>query len=296
MATTQAGPVRKLITDTRPGKALAHRFVAGDDVGAAIEIARSLGESKIAVSLDLLGEDVSKEEEIEQAVQGYVECLQAIEASGVEGNISVKLTQLGLEVDPGLAANTLDLLAIDAAALGLTVTIDMESSEHTDATVSIYEAAQGRHGNLGICLQAYLHRTPEDLRRLMPLGGLIRLCKGAYVEPAEVALQGREEVDRAFARLLDELMHSEECHPAIATHDPALIAQAKSLAGARQASFEFQMLFGVRPEEQRALAGEGYAVRVYVPYGSNWYAYLTRRLAERPANLGLFARALVGKR
>jgi proline dehydrogenase len=128
----------------------------------------------------------------------------------------------------------------------------------------------------------------------MPLGGLIRLCKGAYVEPAEVAHQSRSDVDRAFIALLEELMLDEVCHPAIATHDPALIARTKELAAGRNAPFEFQMLYGVRPEEQRSLAREGFAVRVYVPYGSNWYAYLTRRLAERPSNLGFFVRALMG--
>ena len=170
----------------------------------------------------------------------------------------------------------------------------MEDSRFTQATIDIYAAAQPRHGNLGIALQAYLHRTPEDLERLMPLGGHIRLCKGAYAEPPEIAFQSREEVTAAFLALLEDLMTQEDTRPAIATHDERLIDRAKELARHRSGGFEFQMLYGVRPELQRRLRDDGYDLRIYVPFGSQWYPYLTRRLAERPANLVFFLRSVVG--
>jgi proline dehydrogenase len=170
----------------------------------------------------------------------------------------------------------------------------MEDSRYTEATVRIYEKAQSRHGNLGLALQAYLHRTPVDLRRLMPLGGHIRLCKGAYVEEPEVALDSRSEVDRAFARLLGDLMRFEGVRPAIATHDSDLVSLTRDLGQERGAPFEFQMLYGVRTSLQRELVEAGYQVRVYLPFGSQWYPYLTRRLAERPSNAWFFVRSVLG--
>jgi proline dehydrogenase len=295
VAIAESAPVRSTFTKTTAGKALVRRFVAGDTLAEAIEAAQKLNRQGMKVSLDLLGEEVNSPVEVEAALASYVACLEEMAASSIDGNVSIKLTQLGLAFDPDLARATLDRLADSAARLGLTVTIDMEDSTHTGETVDIYADAQPRHGNLGLALQAYLYRTPDDLLRLMPLGGHLRLCKGAYVEPEAVAFQSTSEVDAAFARLLNVLMGYEEVTPAVATHDPQLIDLARQLDYQRRQPFEFQMLYGVRPQAQVELAAAGYPIRIYVPYGSRWYPYLVRRLAERPANLGFFLRALVSR-
>ncbi|HUP15493.1 MAG TPA: proline dehydrogenase family protein [Acidimicrobiia bacterium] len=295
VAVAESTPVRSTFTNTRAGKALVRRFVAGDTLAEAIGAAQKLNRQGMKVSLDLLGEEVNSAVEVEAALASYVACLDEIAANSIDGNVSIKLTQLGLAFDPDLARATLDRLAASAARLGLTVTIDMEDSTYTEETVDIYADAQPRHGNLGLALQAYLYRTPDDLLRLMPLGGHLRLCKGAYVEPEAVAFQSTSEVDAAFARLLNVLMGFENVTPAVATHDPQLIDLARQLDHQRRLPFEFQMLYGVRPQAQKELAAAGYPIRIYVPYGSRWYPYLVRRLAERPANLGFFLRALVGR-
>ncbi len=295
VAVAESAPVRSTFTNTRAGKALVRRFVAGDTLAEAIEAAQRLNRQGMKVSLDLLGEEVHSADEVEAALANYVACLDEIAGSSIDGNVSIKLTQLGLAFDPDLARATLDRLASSAARLGLTVTIDMEDSTYTGQTVDMYADAQPKHGNLGLALQAYLFRTPDDLVRLMPLGGHIRICKGAYVEPESVAFTSTSEVDAAFARLLNLLMGYEDVTPAVATHDPKLIELTRQLDHQRVQPFEFQMLYGVRPQAQKELAGAGYPVRIYVPYGSRWYPYLVRRLAERPANLGFFLRALVGR-
>ena len=206
--------------------------------------------------------------------------------------MSIKLTQLGLAFDPDLALATLDRLAASAARLGHTVTIDMEDSTYTEKTVDIYSNAQPRHRNLGLALQAYLYRTADDLLRLMPLEGHIRLCKGAYVEPEAVAFSSTSEVDAAFARLLYVLMGYEDVTPAVATHDPKLIDLTRQFgASASPAVRVPDALWRSAPGPKRVGSGR-YPVRIYVPYGSRWYPYLVRRLAERPANLGFFLRAL----
>jgi proline dehydrogenase len=295
VAVAESAPVRSTFTNTRAGKALVRRFVAGDTLAEAIEAAQKLNRHGMKVSLDLLGEEVHSADEVEAALASYVACLDEIAANSIDGNVSIKLTQLGLAFDPDLARATLDRLASSAARLGLTVTIDMEDSTYTAQTVDIYADAQPRHGNLGLALQAYLHRSPDDLVRLMPLGGHIRICKGAYVEPESVAFTSPSEVDAAFARLLNVVMGCEDVTPAVATHDPKLIEVTRQLDHQRRQPFEFQMLYGVRARAQEELAAAGYPVRIYVPYGSRWYPYLVRRLAERPANLGFFLRALVSR-
>jgi proline dehydrogenase len=209
--------------------------------------------------------------------------------------VSVKLTQLGLGVDSSSAASALETLAKRATEIGTTVTIDMEESTWTDATIELYADVQQRFGNLGVAVQAYLHRTESDLRRIMALGGHIRLCKGAYVEPPDVAVQDKRQVEARFRHLLAMLMAESGTYPAIATHDDALIRDAYARARIRDGHFEFQMLYGVRPTLQQEILDRGHRLRVYVPYGSQWYPYLTRRMAERPANLALFLRAVVGK-
>ncbi|GIU91412.1 MAG: proline dehydrogenase [Acidimicrobiia bacterium] len=293
VAVTHNPVTRRLITGTPPGRALASRFVAGDDLDAAIRVARNLADRGLSVSLDLLGEEVRDRPMAEAALAAYQASLDRIQQEGLPANISVKLTQLGLVFDPGFTRDALDVLAERAGERGTTVTIDMEDSRYTQATVDLYASTQARHGNLGVCLQAYLKRTPQDLERLLPLGGHIRLCKGAYLEPPELAFQGRAEVRAAFLRLLEVLMRDERVRPAIATHDDVLIRRTLELAKERTGPFEFQMLYGVREPLQGRLAAAGHDLRIYLPFGSEWYPYLTRRLAERPANLVFFVRALL---
>jgi proline dehydrogenase len=291
----ESAPIKRLVTSTPLGQRVARRFVAGETLDQAIQAARKLNRAGMSVSLDLLGEEVSSAEEVEAALHQYEECLHRIAVEGIDGNISIKLTQLGLSLDAELTASTLDRLAKAAAALELTITIDMEDSSHTEATVELYRAAQVKHGNLGLALQAYLHRSPADLASLAPIGGHLRLCKGAYVEPKEIAFVDKADVDAAYIRLLEPLMADNRVMPAIATHDPRLIEMARRLSRSRTAPFEFQMLFGVALPVQRALGSAGFPLRIYVPYGVRWYPYLVRRLGERPANLAFFARALVSR-
>ena len=233
MALTEAGPVERTITGTGPGKALAGRFVAGDTLDEGVAAARRLNEHGFLVSLDLLGEECHDRATAISARDEYVEGLVRIHSESLDANISIKLTQLGLAFDESLAIDLLESLADRAAEAGTTVTIDMEDSRYTEATVRLYEKTQSAHGNLGLALQAYLHRTPADLKRLMPLGGHIRLCKGAYVEDADVALTSGRDVDEAFASQLRELMAFEEVRPAIATHDLALVDLTRELARSR---------------------------------------------------------------
>lgn len=296
LAATQHPLVTKSVTETAPGRLVAERFVAGDDLDSAVATASELNSKGLSVSLDLLGEEVHDRDSALLATDEYLASIDRIASSGIDGNISIKLSQLGLSFDRGLAAECLDRLASRAGEIGSTVTVDMEASEFTDATVDLYENAQKEHGNVGLCLQAYLHRTPEDLERLIPLGGHIRLCKGAYVEPPSIAFQTDDDVDAAFARLLERMMGVDDIKPAIATHDGRLIDLTLRLAERRTGPWEMQMLYGVRSVLQADLVNAGHPVRIYVPFGSEWYAYLTRRLAERPANLTFFARALVGRK
>ncbi len=286
--------MEKVVTSTRPGRALARRFVAGDTLDDAVVAARELNSGGLLVSLDHLGEEVHDRASAMQATEEYLESLDRIAGEDLDSNISVKPTQLGLAFDEALAMKSIDLLARRAKKVGTSVTIDMEDSRYTDSTVRLYENAQAEHGNLGIAIQAYLYRTPQDLARLIPLGGHIRLCKGAYVESEEVALVSNPEINAAFAEQLRTLMASEETKPAIATHDMSLLDLARALAVERNHPFEFQMLYGVRKELQKQLVTDGYPVRVYLPFGSQWYPYLTRRLAERPSNAWFLVRAAFG--
>jgi proline dehydrogenase len=292
-STTQSRPVEKLITGTRPGRALASRFVAGDTLEDAVKIASDLNDRGFLVSLDLLGEEVHDEQSARAALDEYLECLDRIAGDRLKANVSVKLTQLGLSIDKALTTESVATLAGRAAEVGTTVTIDMEDSRFTSDTVEIFADAQSEFGNLGVALQSYLKSTPSDLERLIPLGGHIRLCKGAYVEPAEVALTIKSAVDAAYASQLELLMAAEGVHPAVATHDLVLVDLTRKLAPQRLGYFEFQMLYGVRTGLQQELVDEGHPVRIYLPFGSQWYPYLTRRMAERPANVWFFVRSLV---
>ncbi len=292
LAATRFPPVRAAFTGTSAGLALAHRFVAGETLAEGMAAARELNKQGIRTSLDHLGEEVGDPAACRSAQRVYLDCIEQISEQGIDGNISVKLTQLGMGVDDDLASGQLKELAAAAADAGQSVSVDMEDSRWTESTVRLYSEAQQESGNLGLAIQACLHRSAADVAALAPLGGHIRLCKGAYAEPADVAMQSKEAVDANFALLMSRLMAEEGCMPAIATHDERLVEVALILAQGRTNYFEFQMLYGVRQPLQRRLLEAGQRLRVYVPYGSQWYPYLTRRLAERPANVSFFLKAL----
>lgn len=295
LAVTERGPVRKLFTDTRPGRAVSTRFVAGETLDEAVAVAHELNAAGATVSLDHLGEHVADSAAARAAAADYLAILDRIGTEGIDGNISVKLTQLGLGTDDRLAAQSLAALSARAAAVGTSVTIDMEESQHTEATLALFERVQADHGNLGVALQSYLHRTPADLDRVIAARGHVRICKGAYAEPADLAFQDKADVDAAFDRLTAAAFSAPEVVPAIATHDEDRIDVAVSLQGERRGPWEFQMLYGVRTPLQRELLDAGHSLRIYIPYGSAWYPYLTRRLAERPANMTFFLRALFAR-
>ncbi|MGH2830431.1 MAG: proline dehydrogenase family protein, partial [Actinomycetota bacterium] len=243
-----------------------------------------------SVSLDYLGENVGTAMEAEAATAVYREAIERITAASLPANVSVKLTQLGLDVDAELAHANAAKLADLAAAHDTTVTLDMEDHTYTDRTIEACLRLDAEFpGRAGIALQTYLYRSPADLERLV--GVPVRLCKGAYREPDDIAHPRKADVDRAFARMLARLMQAGR-YPMIATHDQRLIRFARRRAAECRrdpATFEFQMLYGIRRDMQRRLLDDGYRVRVYVPFGSHWYPYLVRRLAERPANLFFFA-------
>jgi proline dehydrogenase len=295
LAVTRQSLVRRMFGARGWGRRVATRFVAGETLDDAVRVTRELNRRGFLVSMDHLGEHVSDAALAALAREEYLACIERIAAEGLQANISVKLTQLGLGRDDAMAEEALRTLAARAAAVGGTVTVDMEESTLTQVTVDIYSRVQADFGNLGLALQAYLHRTPGDLARVLPLGGHIRLCKGAYDEPDEVAIRGRDGVEAVFVALLRDLMACEGVRPAVATHHDRLVAAARELAKKRREPFEFQMLYGIRNALQAELVAAGLPVRVYVPYGVSWYPYLTRRMAERPANLWFFARALFGR-
>ena len=287
--------VRDFIVTHRATRDLARRFVAGETLDDALHATRSLSAKGVRAILNHLGERVASLEEARRAAEDYRRLIERLHAEGLEAHVAVKLTQLGLDHGVDACAHHLEAMVAAAAEVGSFVAIDMENSRYTQATLDLFETVCRRHPtHVGVCVQAYLHRTARDVERLLRLGARVRLCKGAYLEPPAVALQRKEDVDEQFRRPMALLIERGAC-PAIATHDERLIAEAKLLARAfkRSAdSFEFQMLYGVRRDLQQALRRAGYRVRVYVPYGREWYPYLTRRLAERPANLLFLMRAL----
>lgn len=285
-------------TIRRSGGALVNRFVAGETLDTALVQVKRLAESGLTATLDQLGENVRTEREATAAVDGYTATLSRLAENGLEPNISVKLTMLGLDFGDGVAyANMVPVLR-RAAEIGGFVRIDMEGSAYTERTVAITERLHAEYpGVVGTVIQSYLRRSEDDVRRLMRQKIRIRLVKGAYAEPASVAFQGREAVDAAYRKLL-VMMLDEANYSAIASHDPALIALTRERAtnlGLGPDSFEFQLLYGVRRDEQVNLRQAGYRVRVYVPYGTEWYPYFTRRIAERPANALFVLRSLVDR-
>lgn len=275
--------------------AFGRRFIAGETVEEAIEAGRALETRGLLLTLDYLGESVGTLDEAAAATRDYVRILDTMVASGIERNISLKLTQLGLDVDRAICMDNLRRILDPAQRHGFFVRIDMENSPYTQVTLDIFETLwQQQYRNVGVVLQSYLYRSEDDARRLSALGARVRLVKGAYREPKSVAYQQKSEVDAAFLQIMKRLLDSAH-YPAIATHDPAMIEATKTYARERHVAidrYEFQMLYGVRRDLQAGLVGQGYRIRVYVPFGREWFPYFMRRLGERPANVGFVLKSL----
>lgn len=273
----------------------ASRFVAGETLTTALEATRELNAQGLAVTLDLLGESVTEPAVARQMARACGQVLEAIAAHGLDANLSVKLTQLGLDISPDLTLENMERLQDVAVACNNFIRIDMESSAVTDVTLDIFRRLYGRHRNVGTVIQAYLFRSEQDLAALGSEGVNIRLVKGAYMEPPTVAYPQKEETDRAFTKLVAQHLTA-GCYTAVATHDDAMIGFTEQFAAAQKiprSQFEFQMLYGIRSARQLELARAGYRTRVYVPFGQDWYPYFVRRLAERPANLWFVAKNLL---
>ena len=268
---------------------MVERFVAGEDLDAAMTAVAGLRARGLGTTLDVLGESVA-----DAAAGRYLGVLDRLASDGADGNVSLKLTQMGLAVDPLVAAGNLARIAERAATLGAFVRVDMEDSARTAVTLELARAQFTATGNVGVVVQAYLRRSAADIAELNRRGMRVRLCKGAYNEPASVAFPSKAEVDASFAQLMERLL-LDGTYPALATHDERLIADAVELAarhGISSDRYEFQMLYGVRRDLQERLVAEGHTVRVYVPWGTEWYPYFMRRLAERPANLLFLLRSM----
>src|SRR2546423_994455 len=300
LAAAGSSQIERIVERAPVSRDVVRRFVAGTGTDDALRCTRSLVEQGLKVSLDYLGEDTLTADQAAATKDEYLHLLKALADAGLAGaaEVSVKLSALGQVFDETLAYEHAHDICAAAAAAGTTVTLDMEDHETTDATPVVLSRLRADFPGTGAVLQAYLRRTEGDCRELATEGSRVRLCKGAYAEPESVAFQSAVDVDKSFVRCLNILMPGPG-YPMVATHDPRLIAIAedrvKWFDRARD-GFEFQMLFGVRPDEQLRLARLGYPVRAYVPYGTQWYAYLMRRLAERPANLAFFLRALKSRK
>lgn len=283
---------KKFALNFRFFRAAASRFVAGETLEEAIRAVRQANQQKLLGILDLLGENTVTLEDAGQASQEVSAVLDVLQAENVECNISVKLTQLGLALDTEAALQNLLRITKHAREKNNFVWVDMEESRFTQSTLDIVTRAHEEQGNVGAVIQSYLYRSESDVLTLMEKGIPIRLVKGAYLEPGNVAFHKKSQTDANFLKLMSMLLAGKSGN-AIATHDTAIIEATKEFArfqGISKDRFEFQLLYGIRRDLQRRLAEEGYRVRIYIPYGRQWYAYFMRRLAERPANLGFFVR------
>ena len=289
MAASRNETVRHLVANAPISRDVVKRFVAGESTKDAVEVVRGLG---LPVTLDYLGEDTADKAQAEKTVQAYLELLDALHAAGLAGDaeVSVKLSAVGQSLDEALALTNASRICAAAEQCGTTVTLDMEDHTTTDSTLRVLRELRRTWPWVGAVLQTYLHRTLDDCRELSGAGSRVRLVKGAYAEPPEVAVQDPHEVDLNYVRCANVLLAGEG-YPMFATHDPRLV----EIIGERarwydKTDFEYQMLYGIRPEEQKRLG-----TRVYVPYGEQWYGYLMRRLAERPANVTFFLRSLASR-
>ena len=278
------------------GGGFARRFIAGETVEEAIEAARAIERDRLMVTLDYLGESVASIAEADAATRAYIAILGEIAAAGIERTVSLKLTQLGLTIDRATCVDNLRRILDAATAHEFFVRIDMENSPYTAVTLGVFETMwQQEYRNAGVVLQSCLPRSEQDAARMNELGGRVRLVKGAYKEPRAVAYQSKADVDAAFVRIMRALL-ADGTYPAIATHDPAMIEATRTFArdrGVDPSRFEFQMLYGIRRDLQASLRREGYRVRVYVPFGREWFPYFMRRLGERPANIAFVIRGIL---
>jgi proline dehydrogenase len=295
--------IKNLVTAMPVSSGIVNRYVPGESTDSAVRATRDLIDAGLHVTLDFLGEDTLDREQAEVTVQAYLELLASLSEHGLARNaeVSVKLSAIGQALpDEGekVALENARTICHAARNAGTTVTLDMEDHTTTDSTLGILRELRKDFPETGAVLQAYLHRTEADCRALAYEGSRVRLCKGAYKEPESVAFQDKEDVDKSYVRCLKVLMAGQG-YPMIASHDPRLVDIAGALAtryGRTQGSYEYQMLYGIRPDEQRRLAESGEKVRVYVPYGDEWYGYLMRRMAEKPSSLAVFLRSLVSKK
>jgi proline dehydrogenase len=286
--------IRRFMLHSRAARALALRFVAGETVADALNAVQALQDAGFSASLDHLGENVTRDGEADAARDVYLDLLDRIQERRLNGNVSVKLTQLGLELSPQRCLEHVASVVRRAAEQGNFVRIDMESAAYTDRTLEVVRCLRRRFENVGAVIQSYLRRSERDVEQLLAEGVRIRLCKGAYQEPPDIAFPRKSDVDAEYLRLMRRLLKSGIYH-GIATHHEKMIRAATEFAeaeGIGRDQFEFQMLYGIRRDLQARLLRGGYRVRVYVPFGAEWFPYLTRRLAERPANLLFFLKSL----
>ncbi len=290
---SQSALIRKFVMAFPLSRRFARRFVAGEQLEEAITVIRRLNQQGLLATFDLLGEHVHTADEARPAADGYIRILDAIEHHALRSNISLKLTQMGLDIGEALCLTNLKRILEHARRYHNFVRIDMEGSNYTQRTLDVYYRLRGAgFDNVGVVIQSYLYRSADDVQKLAECGARVRICKGAYSEPPTIAFPKKSDVDANYRRLV-ELMWSEQARAkgavaALATHDENIIQWAKAEAkrrGIAKVQFEFQMLYGIRRERQLQLAAEGYRFRVYVPYGTQWYPYFMRRLAERPANV-----------
>ena len=281
------GTMRNFVIHNRATRAVSRRFVAGEVVEDAIEATRALNKENMHVSLDHLGENVSDAKEAMSAAQDYIAILDCVKQASVDANISIKLTALGLDISQELCEQNVCRILEHAQQVPIFVRIDMEGSAYTEQTVDITLRMHKQYEHVGTVIQSCMHSSKKDVEQLIAQGVRVRLVKGAYKEPKMVAFQQKSEVDHNFIRLMTMLLQRGN-YPAIATHDEAIINATCKFArdnGISKSAFEFQMLYGIRRDLQEKLVNQGYNLRIYVPYGSQWYPYLVRRMAERPANL-----------
>ena len=290
---SQNQPLRRFSEASAAGRRVSSRFVAGLEVEDVLRATAALNREAMSATLDSLGENVHTPEEAQRSAAIYHQLLDAIEARSLDANVSVKLTQMGMELSPGLAEQIVGSLVEHVVRAGTFLRVDMEGSAYTQATLELVCRLHRRFpGSVGVVVQAYLRRSADDVAMLVREGIRVRLCKGAYQEPAALAFPDKADVDANYVRLTEMLLASGVYH-GIATHDPKMIAAAETMVrerGVDRGNFEFQMLYGVRRDLQRSLVARGYRVRVYVPFGREWYPYFMRRLAERPANVLFLAK------
>ena len=293
---------KKKITDAIGRRGVHHgfalRFIAGETLGEALNASAELNANGSMISLNHLGENVITEDAARQVRDEYIDMLRELAERNVQGNISIKLTQLGLDLDRDICRQFTREIAAAARAVSRDIEIDMEGSGYTDVTIDIFESVRREFNNVGMAIQAYLFRTEKDLERLKPLTPKIRLVKGAYREPPKIAYQKKSDVDANYCKLLD-ILFGGGFLPAVASHDPAMVQHARELIltrGIKPGQYEFQMIYGIRRDLQAEVRGQGHPLRIYVPYGTEWCPYFMRRLSERPANCWFVLRSLIAEK